>query len=183
MMSSKFLLPFLGFWLLLSQPCRARVTEEWLDEVIKVCDRTYVRTVIEICGNPVTFARMAPARRQRSITETVPSFNNKDAAPLDTMLKYLPNWPQKLKVALPEEHLSLPELQQHAPALSNSAGILEALKKGFHKTQVEAEASFSPETKRLRLDTLARRKRQSRLWLSEQCCHFGCPRRAIAQFC
>lgn len=116
-------------------------------------------------------------------TETVPSFNNKDAVPSDTMLKYLPNWPQKLKVALPEEHLSLPELQQHAPALSNSAGSLEGLKKGFHKTQVEAEASGAPETKRLRLDTLARRKRQSRIWLSEQCCHFGCPRRAIAQFC
>ncbi|XP_057633579.1 prorelaxin 1-like [Chionomys nivalis] len=182
-MSNKFLLPLLGLWLLLSQPCRARVTEEWLDEVIKVCDRIYVRTVIEICGTSMLVDRKAPARRQRSIAETVPSFNNKDAAPSDMMLKYLPNWPQKLKVALPEERLSLPELQQHAPALSNSAGSPEGLEKGFHKTQVEAEASSSPETKRLRLDALARRKRQSRLWLSEQCCHFGCPRRAIAQFC
>lgn len=125
----------------------------------------------------------SPTHFLLNITETVPSLNNKDAAPSDTMLKYLPNWPQKLKVALPEEHLSLPELQQHAPALSNSAGSLEGLKKGFHKTQVEAEASGAPETKRLRLDTLARRKRQSRIWLSEQCCHFGCPRRAIAQYC
>lgn len=67
-MSSKFLLPFLGFWLLLSQPCRAWVTEEWLDEVIKVCDRIYVRTVIEICGHSMVLAPKAPARRQRSIT-------------------------------------------------------------------------------------------------------------------
>lgn len=67
-MSSKFLLPFLGFWLLLSQSCRARVTEEWLDEVIKVCDRRYVRTVIEICGTSLLVDRKEPARRQRSIT-------------------------------------------------------------------------------------------------------------------
>nr|XP_048294631.1 prorelaxin 1-like [Myodes glareolus] len=182
-MSRKFLLPLLGFWLLLSQSCRARVTEEWLDEVIKVCDRRYVRTVIEICGTSLLVDRKEPARRQRSITETVPSFINKDVAPSDTMLKDLPNWSQELKAALPEGHLPLPEPQQHAPALSKAAGSLEGLKERFHKTQGEAEASGAPETKRLRSDSLARRKRQSRLWLSEQCCHFGCPRRAIAQFC
>ncbi|CAO2585130.1 Prorelaxin 1 [Lemmus lemmus] len=183
-MSSKFLLQLLGFWLLLSQPCRARVSEEWLDEVIKVCDRIYVRTVIEICGISTILSPKEPARRQRSITaETVPSFTNKDAAPSDAMLKHLPNWSQEPKAALPEGHLSLPELQQHAPALSDSAGSLEGLKKRFHKTHSEAEANGLPETKRLRLDTLARRKRQSRLWLGEQCCRLGCTRRAIAQRC
>lgn len=72
-MSSKFfLLPLLGFWLLLSQPCRARVSEEWLNEVIKVCDRSYVRTVIEICGTSVVLDRKKQARRQRSITGEQP---------------------------------------------------------------------------------------------------------------
>ncbi|XP_041910399.1 LOW QUALITY PROTEIN: prorelaxin 1-like [Arvicola amphibius] len=157
-MSSKFLLPLLGFWLLLNQPCRARVSEEWLNEVIKVCDRTYVRTVIEICGTSLIVDRKEPARRQRSITGAQGTMHC-------------------------GARLPLPELQQHATTTEQFSWQPGRLEKGSNKTQGEAEASGPPETNAFALGYSARRKRQSRVWLSYQCCHFGCPRRAIAQYC
>lgn len=52
-MSSRFLLQLLGFWLLLSQPCRTRVSEEWMDGFIRMCGREYARELIKICGASV----------------------------------------------------------------------------------------------------------------------------------
>ncbi|XP_059103415.1 prorelaxin 1-like [Peromyscus eremicus] len=184
-MSSRFLLHLLGFWLLLSQPCGARVSEEWMDQVIQVCGRRYARAVFEICGTSVGRPALSPgesALQHRPTTETVPSLINKDAEPLD-MFKCLPNLSQEPKAALSEGDPSLPESQQYAPALSNSVGSLEGFKKSFHSPQGEAEDSSPPELKYLRLDTPSRKKRQSGLWLSERCCHIGCPRRSIAQLC
>ncbi|XP_008849428.1 prorelaxin 1-like [Nannospalax galili] len=94
-MSRRFLLQLLGFWLLLSRPCRARVSEKWLDEVIKVCGRQYARAVIEICG--VSTVRKVAWSQQKPVAEIVPYYHNKDAEPLDTVLGVTPNLPQEQK--------------------------------------------------------------------------------------
>ncbi|KAL6071361.1 hypothetical protein STEG23_006209 [Scotinomys teguina] len=186
-MSSRFLLHLLGFWLLLSQPCRARVTEEWMDQVIQVCGRGYARAVFEICGTSVgrlALSQGEPALPQhRPTTETMPSFINKDAEPLDSVFKCLPNLSQEPKAALSEGQPSLPELQQYAPASRDSVGSLKGFKKSFHNPQGAAEDSHPPEPKHSHLDPPSRKKRQSASWLSERCCYVGCARRSIAQLC
>ncbi|KAL1787875.1 prorelaxin H2 [Sigmodon hispidus] len=172
-MSSRFLLQFLGFWLLMSQPCGAQVTSKWLDEVIKVCGREYVRATIDICGRTLNMVDMeVPAPRQRRpAREAVPSFINKDAEPLSTVLEP--------KAAPSEGHPSLPDLQQSVPALSDSVGSLESFKQSFYNMQGEAEDS-SPVK---RWDTHSRKKRDYTITLSDRCCSLGCTRRAIAKRC
>ncbi|EDM13089.1 relaxin 1 [Rattus norvegicus] len=186
-MSSRLLLQLLGFWLFLSQPCRARVSEEWMDQVIQVCGRGYARAWIEVCGASVgrlALSQEEPAPLARQATaEVVPSFINKDAEPFDMTLKCLPNLSEERKAALSEGRAPFPELQQHAPALSDSVVSLEGFKKTFHNQLGEAEDGGPPELKYLGSDAQSRKKRQSGALLSEQCCHIGCTRRSIAKLC
>ncbi|NP_001297483.1 prorelaxin precursor [Mesocricetus auratus] len=177
-MSCKFVLQLLGFWLLLSQPCRARVTKEWLDEVIHVCGREYVRAILDICAATVGL-EAPPLRRRRMTEEAVSSFIKEDAEPFDTM----PNLSEKPKTALPEGHPSLPEQQQYVPVSSDSVGSLDDFKKSFHATQGEAEDSSLPELKSLYLDTLSRKKRYTSIYMSHQCCFRGCSRRSLTAAC
>ncbi|XP_034339857.1 prorelaxin 1-like isoform X2 [Arvicanthis niloticus] len=183
-MSSRFLLQLLGFWLLLSQPCRARVSQEWMDQVIQVCGRGYVRARIEICGTSagrLALSQEEAAPLARQATEVVPSFINKDSEPFDMRLKCLPNLSEELRAALSEARASFPE-QQHTPALSDPVISLEGIKKTFYDTLGEAEDS-PPGLKYLRSDTHSRKRRESGGFLSEQCCHIGCTRRSIAKLC
>ncbi|XP_052028599.1 prorelaxin 1-like [Apodemus sylvaticus] len=183
-MSSRCLLQLLGFWLLMSQPCRARVSEEWMDRVIRMCGRDYAREFIEICGASVgrlALSQEEPAPLARQATEAVPSFISKDAEPFDMTLKCLPNWSEEPKAVLPEARASFPELQ-HSPVLSHSVS-LGGFEKTFHDKLGEAEEDSPPGLEYLRSDTHARKKRESGGSLSRQCCHVGCTRRSIAKFC
>ncbi|EDL41676.1 prorelaxin 1 precursor [Mus musculus] len=182
-MSSRFLLQLLGFWLLLSQPCRTRVSEEWMDGFIRMCGREYARELIKICGASVgrlALSQEEPALLARQATEVVPSFINKDAEPFDTTLKCLPNLSEELKAVLSEAQASLPELQ-HAPVLSDSVVSLEGFKKTLHDKLGEAEDGSPPGLKYLQSDTHSRKKRESGGLMSQQCCHVGCSRRSIAK--
>ncbi|XP_028619956.1 prorelaxin 1-like [Grammomys surdaster] len=179
-MSSRFLLQLLGFWLLLSQPCRARVSKEWMDQVIQVCGREYARAWFQICGTSagrLALSQEEPALLARQTNEVVPSFINKDSEPFDMRLKCLPNLSEELRGAQSE----VPE-QQHAPVLSDPVS-LEGVKKTFHDKLGEAEDDSPLGLKYLRSDTRSRKKRESGGFLSEQCCHIGCTRRSIAKFC
>ncbi|XP_021075248.1 prorelaxin 1 isoform X1 [Mus pahari] len=182
-MSSRFLLQLLGFWLLLSQPCRARVSEEWMDRVIRMCGREYARELIEICG--ASMGRLALSQEEtaplaRQATEVVPSFINKEAEPFDMTLKCLPSLSEEPKAVLSEARASFPELQ-HAPVLSDSVVSLEGFKKTLHDKLGEAEDGSPPGLKYLQSDSHSRKKRESGGLLSQQCCHVGCTRRSIAK--
>ncbi|XP_035298986.1 prorelaxin isoform X1 [Cricetulus griseus] len=181
-MSCRFVFQLLGLWLLLSQPCRARVTKEWLDEVIHVCGREYVRAAIDVCSKAIGVEE--PARRHRRMTEeAITSFIKEDAQPFETMPKRLPNSSEEPQAALSEGHPSLPEQQQYAPVSSDSVGSLEDFKESFGATQGEAKDSSPPELKSLHLDTLSRKKRYTGVYMSHQCCFRGCSRRSLASIC
>ncbi|XP_021489915.1 prorelaxin 1-like [Meriones unguiculatus] len=190
-MSTRLLLQLLGFWLLLSRPCGARVSERWLDQVIHVCGRDYVRTVIEICGMSVGRLALSPERPAsvsspyplfKNLTETVPSFINREAEPFDMTLKCLPDLSEEPKAALSQGLKLLPELQ-YASALRDSAVSLEGFEKTSRQTQGEAEDKRPPGLQYSCSDAHSRRRRESDVRLSEQCCNVGCTRRSIAKVC
>ncbi|XP_055470101.1 prorelaxin 1-like [Psammomys obesus] len=178
-MSSRFLLQLLGFWLLLSRPCGARVSEKWLDEVIHVCGRDYARAVIEICGTSVGRLALSP---ERPASEIMPSFINRDAEPFDMMLKCLPDLSEEPKAALSQGLKPLPELQ-YASALRDSAVSLEGFEKTSRKTQGEAEDKRPLGLQYSRSDAHSRKRREFDVRLSKQCCNVGCTRRSIAKVC
>lgn len=73
--------------------------------------------------------------------------------------------------------------EQHTPTLMNSSLSLEEWKKMAPNDQTEAEDNSPSELKSLGLSTQYRRKRDIGKGLSDQCCHFGCTRRIIAELC
>ncbi|CAH6966889.1 prorelaxin [Phodopus roborovskii] len=167
-MSCRFVLQLLGFWLLLSQPCRARVSKEWLDQVIKVCGREYVRAIFEICAASVGLEESAP--RHKRMTDTVPSLIKEDAEPFDMMPKRLPDLTPEPKAAVSDGHPSLPEQQEYVPGVSDSVGT-------------QGEDSNPPELESLHLDTHSRKKRYAGVHMSHQCCYRGCSRRSLIPYC
>ncbi|XP_031240663.1 prorelaxin 1-like [Mastomys coucha] len=184
-MSSRFLLQLLGFWLLLSQPCRARVSEDWMDRVIRMCGREYAREFIEVCGASVgrlALSQEEPALLARQATEVVPSFISIDAEPFDMTLKCLPSVSEEPKAGLSEAQALFPELQ-HAPVVSDPVISLEGFKKILRDKLGAAEDRSPPGLKYLCSDSHSRKKRESGGLLSEQCCHIGCTRRSIAKLC
>nr|XP_004653233.2 prorelaxin 1 isoform X2 [Jaculus jaculus] len=185
-MALAFSLQLLGFWLLLSLASAARVSEEWMDQVVRICGREFVRTGIRICGT--SMGRMALSQEESPLlsepsAEIVPSDIDQDAEPLTMMLEFNPNLLQELKAMGSERSSSLLNLQHNGPAFKDSSLSFEKFKNTIPNKQNEAEDNSPSEQKHLGLEPHSRKKRQSDTSLSRQCCQVGCTRRSIAKFC
>ncbi|XP_062063036.1 relaxin-like protein SQ10 [Lepus europaeus] len=179
-------MPALLFYLLgfchLQGQVTGRVTDEWMNEVVRICRNDFVRTAIEVCGHVYMGRRNSlkpenPFVSSEPAAEIVPSSTKKDAENANTMMESIPNSPQELTATLFEKQPSKLYLQ-YIPTLKKSNVSFEEFKKIIQNIQRGVEDSSASES-----NTSSRKKRQFFDNLPEECCKYGCRRHYLLMYC
>ncbi|KAI5934394.1 prorelaxin-like [Manis javanica] len=177
-----FLSHLLGIWLLLSQLPREVPGET--DKLIRACGRELVRIRIELCGTMPWRKRdqgQKPLLEFEQLAEIMPSSITEDAETLNTMLEFIPHWPQKTNETVSEKQLSLPELQK--PALRDTNLNFEEFHKNIRRRQNQKEENNNSELKNSGLEKHSREERQVLISLADKCCSIGCSVKELAKIC
>lgn len=111
----------------------------------------------------------------------MPSSITEDAETLNTMLEFIPHWPQKTNETVSEKQLSLPELQK--PALRDTNLNFEEFHKNIRRRQNQKEENNNSEFKNSGLEKHSREERQVLISLADKCCSIGCSVKELAKIC